>query len=278
MPGLRGGGAGQASFLALDVVVREPQPFLQRSDTDVVGRNLGVEGHQNIAVVLIGPNLILQEAESRLLLNSGQGLLDLLQGVRRLAVQAVAHGTRHIVDTLNEAGYQIDTLFACGGGTKNPVFLREHADISGCRLVLPREPEAVLLGSAILGAVAAGDGVDDFLVGVAGEVSAQATDVECFKCVDTGDIAPAAVTSGKLRTQAVTSTKIRDYAVTTNKIKGQSVTTGKIANGAIGTRRSIATATVPRLARRLLSCSTPEPLQRSTMSRPSRRPPRPGGR
>lgn len=70
-------------------------------------------------------------------------------------VQAVAYGTRHILEELNKKGYAIDTLFACGGGTKNPVFLREHADITGCRLVLPREPEAVLLGAAVLGAVAA---------------------------------------------------------------------------------------------------------------------------
>jgi FGGY-family pentulose kinase len=70
-------------------------------------------------------------------------------------IQAVAHGTRHIVDTLNQRGYAIDTLVACGGGTKNPVFLREHADITGCRLLLPRESESTLLGSAILGAVAA---------------------------------------------------------------------------------------------------------------------------
>ncbi len=40
---------------------------------------------------------------------------------------------------------------------KSPVFLREHADVTGCRVVLPAEPEAVLLGSAMLGAVAAGD-------------------------------------------------------------------------------------------------------------------------
>ncbi|MDB6169329.1 MAG: ribulokinase [Verrucomicrobia bacterium] len=72
------------------------------------------------------------------------------------AIQAVAHGTRHIVDAMNARGYRIDTLAACGGGTKNPVFLREHADITGCEIVLPKEPEAVLLGAAMLGAVAAG--------------------------------------------------------------------------------------------------------------------------
>ncbi|MHC4990740.1 MAG: FGGY-family carbohydrate kinase [Planctomycetota bacterium] len=82
--------------------------------------------------------------------------LDDLALLYLATVQAIAHGTRHIIETLNGHGYAIDTLLACGGGTKNPLFLREHADVTGCRLVLPREPEAVLLGSAILGAVAAG--------------------------------------------------------------------------------------------------------------------------
>ena len=54
------------------------------------------------------------------------------------AIQAVAYGTRHILAEMNRRGYRIDTLLACGGGTKNPVFLREHADITGCRIVLPR--------------------------------------------------------------------------------------------------------------------------------------------
>ena len=73
------------------------------------------------------------------------------------AIQAVAYGTRHIIEEMNRQGYAIDTVLICGGGTKNPVFLREHADITGCRLVLPAEPEAVLLGSAVLGAVAGGE-------------------------------------------------------------------------------------------------------------------------
>ena len=71
-------------------------------------------------------------------------------------IQAIAYGTRHIVETLNRTGYRIDTILASGGFTKNPVFLREHADATGCRIILPEEPEAVLLGAAILGAVAGG--------------------------------------------------------------------------------------------------------------------------
>ena len=82
--------------------------------------------------------------------------LDDLAALYLATIQGIAYGTRHIIETLNAAGYAIDTIMACGGGTKNPVFLREHADASGCQLVLPREPEAILLGAAMLGAVAGG--------------------------------------------------------------------------------------------------------------------------
>jgi len=71
-------------------------------------------------------------------------------------IQSIAYQVRHIIEEMNAQGYRIQTLIACGGGLKNEVFLREHADITGCKLVIPREPEAMLLGSALLGAVAAG--------------------------------------------------------------------------------------------------------------------------
>lgn len=90
---------------------------------------------------------------------SGLKLTDSVDALALLyfsTVQAIAHGTRHIVDAMNAAGYRVDTLVATGGGTRNPVFLREHADATGCRVILPAEPEAVLLGAAMLGAVASG--------------------------------------------------------------------------------------------------------------------------
>ncbi|MHC2066376.1 FGGY-family carbohydrate kinase [Bremerella sp. T1] len=86
--------------------------------------------------------------------------LDDLALLYLATIQAIAYGTRHIISEMNIAGYRIDTIFACGGGTKNRVFLREHADITGCRVVLPKEPESVLLGSAMLGAVASGEKQD----------------------------------------------------------------------------------------------------------------------
>lgn len=90
---------------------------------------------------------------------SGLGLEFSRQALARLylaAIQGVAHGTRHVVDALEKAGWSFAAVIACGGGTKNPVFLQEHADALDRPLVLPEEPEAVLLGAALLGAVAAG--------------------------------------------------------------------------------------------------------------------------
>lgn len=69
-------------------------------------------------------------------------------------VQGIAYGTRHIVEHCNAHGHKIDTLLACGGLSKNSLYIQEHADILGCPIVLPRESESVLLGAAILGAVA----------------------------------------------------------------------------------------------------------------------------
>lgn len=71
-------------------------------------------------------------------------------------IQAIAYGTRDIIEAMNAAGYRIERIFATGGGTKNPVWLQEHADITGCSIVLAQEAEAVILGAAMLAAVAAG--------------------------------------------------------------------------------------------------------------------------
>ncbi|KAJ1703534.1 hypothetical protein LUZ63_003313 [Rhynchospora breviuscula] len=69
-------------------------------------------------------------------------------------VQGIAYGTRHIVEHCNSHGHKINTLLACGGLAKNALYIQEHADITGCPIILPRENESVLLGAAILGAVA----------------------------------------------------------------------------------------------------------------------------
>ncbi|XP_039175847.1 FGGY carbohydrate kinase domain-containing protein isoform X1 [Crotalus tigris] len=83
--------------------------------------------------------------------------LDDLALIYLATVQAIALGTRHIVETMQAAGHRINTLFMCGGLSKNPLFVQMHADIVGMPVVLAQEVESVLMGAAILGACASKD-------------------------------------------------------------------------------------------------------------------------
>jgi FGGY-family pentulose kinase len=73
------------------------------------------------------------------------------------AIQAIAYGTRHIIEAMNAKGYDIRKIHFSGGHLKNKLFIQEHADITGCDILIPKETEAVLLGAAILAAVAGGE-------------------------------------------------------------------------------------------------------------------------
>ena len=68
----------------------------------------------------------------------------------------IALGTRHILEALNAMGYAIDHLHITGGHTKNPLLMRLYADATGCRVVTSAEEDAVLLGTSIVAAAAAG--------------------------------------------------------------------------------------------------------------------------
>ncbi|CAH1774468.1 unnamed protein product [Owenia fusiformis] len=89
--------------------------------------------------------------------------LTLANGIPDLALlylsclQALAYGTRQIVEALTANGYSIDVVCMCGGLRKNKLFVMTHADVLGLPILLPEEEESVLLGSAILGAYASGD-------------------------------------------------------------------------------------------------------------------------
>ena len=65
-------------------------------------------------------------------------------------------GTRHILDAMDAAGYDIRVLHLTGGHVANPVLLRLYADATGRVVALPREPDSVLLGTAAVAATAAG--------------------------------------------------------------------------------------------------------------------------
>jgi len=71
-------------------------------------------------------------------------------------VQALAYGTRHIIDSLKRQGRpDFETLLICGGLSKNQIFIETHAEACGLPVLCPNEKEMVLVGAAILGACAA---------------------------------------------------------------------------------------------------------------------------
>ena len=67
---------------------------------------------------------------------------------------AIALGIRHILEMMKEAGYELDTLHVTGGHVRNPLLMELYCDVTGCRVVAPQAPDAVLLGTAMTAAVA----------------------------------------------------------------------------------------------------------------------------
>lgn len=90
--------------------------------------------------------------------------------------QALAYGTRQILSALKDQSVAIDTLVVSGGLARNRLYLREHADATGCRVVVPDQTEPVLLGSAMIGATAAGAHAD--LGAAMAAMSGSATTIE----------------------------------------------------------------------------------------------------
>lgn len=61
------------------------------------------------------------------------------------------------MDALSKQGItSIQSVLLCGGLSRNPLFVQVHADVLGLPVLCAREPESVLLGSAVLAAYAAG--------------------------------------------------------------------------------------------------------------------------
>jgi len=75
----------------------------------------------------------------------------------RASVESVCFGTKAIMDKFAENGITFDEIVISGGVVKSPFWLQAHADIANVKLTVPKVSEAPCLGSAILGAVAAGE-------------------------------------------------------------------------------------------------------------------------
>jgi FGGY-family pentulose kinase len=144
--------SGQSVYEIINAEVKRLAAEAGLSHPALLTRDLHVfDGH-------LGNRSPLADPRARGLID-GLSLDTSLASLARLylaTLQSVAYGTRAILEALNAQGYAIQRLYTVGGGTKNPLWLQQHADITGASLHLPEEPEAVLLGAALLGAVASG--------------------------------------------------------------------------------------------------------------------------
>ncbi len=66
----------------------------------------------------------------------------------------LCYGTRQIVEAMRQKGIDLDTIVVSGGAARSGLLRRILADATGCRVALPETAEPVLLGSAMVGAVA----------------------------------------------------------------------------------------------------------------------------
>jgi len=76
--------------------------------------------------------------------------------IHRAIMEGVVYGTQIILQRMEEGGVFIDEIIACGGATESDLWMQIHADVTGKQIVIPSEQQAVSLGSAIAGMVAAG--------------------------------------------------------------------------------------------------------------------------
>ncbi|CAK6952148.1 FGGY carbohydrate kinase domain-containing protein [Scomber scombrus] len=159
---------GHAAYAQLQEQAQQRSPFTGESIYSYLNSHLSLKASS--AVDLLGSGLHVwpdfHGNRSPLADPTLKGMvigLSLSQTLEDLAllylatVQALALGTRHILEAMKEAGHDIRTLFLCGGLSKNALFVQVHANATGLPVVLPDQMEAVLVGAAILGACASQD-------------------------------------------------------------------------------------------------------------------------
>ncbi|HET6845261.1 MAG TPA: ribulokinase [Anaerolineales bacterium] len=87
----------------------------------------------------------------------GMTLLTRPEEQYRALIEAVAYGTRLIIETFNQHGVPVRELIATGGlPDRNKLLMQIYADVTGLPIHIPDAEQVVALGSAMHGALAAG--------------------------------------------------------------------------------------------------------------------------
>ena len=74
----------------------------------------------------------------------------------RALIEGIAFGTRHVIETFQQAGQRPTRVLAVGGGTKNAQWLQATSDISGLDQIICEKTVGASFGNAFLAACAVG--------------------------------------------------------------------------------------------------------------------------
>ncbi len=88
---------------------------------------------------------------------AGMTLATKPEEIYRALIEATAYGTRMIIETFEQSGVVAKELFACGGiAEKNSFLMQIYSDVLNREIRIARSSQAPALGSAMMGAAAAG--------------------------------------------------------------------------------------------------------------------------
>jgi L-ribulokinase len=88
----------------------------------------------------------------------GATLATKAEDIYRALIEATAYGTRMIIDTFQESGVAVNEIVACGGlPERNKLLMQIYADVTGREIRISASDQTPALGSAMFGAVAAGE-------------------------------------------------------------------------------------------------------------------------
>ncbi len=76
--------------------------------------------------------------------------------VYRALIEGTAFGTRRIIESYRSGGVPVSELVVCGGLVKDPFIMQVYSDVTGLPVKVAASNQAVALGAAMFGALAAG--------------------------------------------------------------------------------------------------------------------------
>lgn len=90
---------------------------------------------------------------------SGLDMSENLESMAKIywaVLDSICFGTKHIIETARENGYEIKDIIVCGGLMKNPLYMKELANICNQDIYFSGQEEAVVFGSAINASISSG--------------------------------------------------------------------------------------------------------------------------